>query len=125
MGMGMGMGMQQGSGRVEEVEWQAENVNSVTLIGRLGSEPEIKYLEDGKVIASASIAVNKGKNVAPSWFELSFWNETARVSTKGIHTVKWSVNTKTKANKSLSKRCLRLIFFFFDPTTPGCFGDFA
>jgi len=62
----------------QEVEWQAENVNSVTLIGRLGSEPEIKYLEDGKVIASASIAVNKGKNVAPSWFELSFWNETAR-----------------------------------------------
>jgi single stranded DNA-binding protein len=68
----------QGSGTVEEVEWKAENQNSVTLIGRLGREPEIKYFEDGKVTASVSIAVNRGKNAAASWFELDFWNETAK-----------------------------------------------
>ncbi len=64
---------------LEEVEWSAENANSVTLIGRLGREPEVKYLEDGKVVASVTLAVSRGKNASPHWFDLDFWNDEARL----------------------------------------------
>jgi len=67
------------AGNLEEVEWSAENTNSVTLIGRLGREPEVKYLEDGKVVASVTLAVNRGKNASPHWFDLDFWNDEARL----------------------------------------------
>ena len=67
-----------GSGMIQEVEWQKENANAVTLIGNLGREPEMKYLEDGKVIANVSIAVSRGRNAAPHWFDLDFWNDEAR-----------------------------------------------
>ena len=65
-------------GPIAEVEFSAENANAVTLIGRLGREPEVKYLEDGKVTANVSLAVYRGKNQSAHWFELDFWNEDAR-----------------------------------------------
>ncbi|UPR00756.1 single-stranded DNA-binding protein [Chloropicon primus] len=67
------------SSGLEEVEWQAENANAVTLIGRLGREPEVKYLENGKVTANVSLAVSRGKNQSAHWFELDFWDEDARL----------------------------------------------
>ena len=73
-----------GSGEIEEVEWQAENANSVTLIGRLGREPEVKYLEDGKVTANVSLAVSRGKTQSAHWFELDFWNEDARMVAENL-----------------------------------------
>ena len=65
-------------GPIAEVEFSADNANAVTLIGRLGREPEVKYLEDGKVTANVSLAVYRGKNQSAHWFELDFWNEDAR-----------------------------------------------
>lgn len=68
-----------GQASLEEVEWDASNYNSVTLIGRLGREPEVKYLEDGKVTANVSLAVSRGKNQSAHWFELDFWEDEARL----------------------------------------------
>ena len=38
-------------------------LNKVTLIGNLGSDPEIKYAANGSAIANLSIATNE------SWFD--------------------------------------------------------
>ena len=34
------------------------NLNKVTLIGRLGQDPEIRYTQSGSAVANATIATN-------------------------------------------------------------------
>jgi single-strand DNA-binding protein len=53
-------------------------MNSVTLVGRCGRDPEVKYFESGSVNAKISLAVNKGKDSA-NWFNLVAWGKTAEV----------------------------------------------
>jgi single-strand DNA-binding protein len=56
-------------------------VNSVTLVGRVGSDPDIKYFESGTVKARLTLAVNRRKkDDAPDWFDLEIWGKTAEVA---------------------------------------------
>ena len=53
------------------------------FIGRLGSDPEIKYLDNGNVVAKGRIAINKpgqrqGDGQQPDWFTLEVWGEQAQ-----------------------------------------------
>ena len=54
------------------------------FIGRLGAEPEIKYLESGKVVAKGRIAVNQmggrqgGQDPPPDWFTVEVWGDKAQ-----------------------------------------------
>lgn len=55
-------------------------LNDATFVGRLGQDPKIKYLESGKVVANASIAVNRrGQDLPPDWVNLVAWDGIAKV----------------------------------------------
>ena len=56
-------------------------INSVTLVGRAGRDPEGKYFETGSVVANLTIAVNRrNKNDEPDWFNLEIWGKQAQVA---------------------------------------------
>ena len=53
------------------------------LIGSLGGDPEIKYLQSGSCVANASLAINKpgakkGDGQQPDWFKLEVWGDQAQ-----------------------------------------------
>ena len=56
-------------------------MNSITLIGRAGRDPEVKYFEDGKLVANFTLAVNGYKrDDEPDWFTLEIWGKQAQVA---------------------------------------------
>jgi len=56
-------------------------INSVTLVGRAGRDPEVKYFESGTVVANLTIAVNRrNRNDEPDWFNLEIWGKQAQVA---------------------------------------------
>ncbi len=63
--------------------------NSVTLIGRLGNDPEMKTVGDNRRMARFSIATNdyyndaKGNRVTETqWHNIVAWSKTAEVAEK-------------------------------------------
>lgn len=52
-------------------------MNNVSIIGRLGKDPELKHLQDGKAICSFSLALDEGKDASPSWVDVTAWEKTA------------------------------------------------
>jgi len=62
-------------------------VNKVILVGNLGKDPEIKYLEGGSVVANLSLATteayrdNQGNRIENTeWHDLEMWNGQAKVA---------------------------------------------
>ena len=56
-------------------------INSVTLVGRAGRDPEVKYFESGTVVANLTMAVNRrNRNDEPDWFNLEIWGKQAQVA---------------------------------------------
>jgi single-strand DNA-binding protein len=56
-------------------------MNSVTLVGRAGRDPEIKYLESGNCVANLTLAVNRrSRDEEPDWFNLEIWGKQAQVA---------------------------------------------
>ena len=63
-----------------ENERTAAGVNSVTIVGRAGKDPEIKYFESGSVKASFSLAVNRPtKERETDWFNIDVWGRSAEI----------------------------------------------
>lgn len=60
----------------------SEHLNLITLVGRLGADPETRYFESGSVLSKISLAVDrqKGKDEAPDWFSLECWGKLAEVT---------------------------------------------
>ena len=58
------------------------SLNTVTLVGRAGRDPEVKYFESGSVVCKFAIAVDRrSKNRdEPDWFNLEMWGRTAEVA---------------------------------------------
>jgi len=57
------------------------SINIVTLVGRVGTDPDIKYFESGGVKGRLTLAVNRrSKNDKPDWFTLELWDKTAEVA---------------------------------------------
>jgi len=57
------------------------SINSVSLIGRAGRDPEVRYFESGSVVANFAIAVNRrSKNDEPDWINLEIWGKQAQVA---------------------------------------------
>ena len=55
-------------------------MNVITLVGRAGRDPEIRYFESGTMVANLSIAVNAyKKDEDPDWFNLVIWGKQAQV----------------------------------------------
>ena len=56
-------------------------VNSVTLVGRAGRDPEVRYFESGTVVANLTMAVNRrSREDEPDWFNLEIWGKQAQVA---------------------------------------------
>ena len=57
------------------------SVNSVTLVGRAGRDPEVRYFESGTVVANLTMAVNRrSRDDEPDWFNLEIWGKQAQVA---------------------------------------------
>lgn len=59
------------------------SLNVVHLVGRVGGDPEIKYLStSGKAVCKLTLAVNRQSRNSdePDWFNLELWNKTAEVA---------------------------------------------
>lgn len=57
--------------RPSSIPWAKEMANTVHLIGNVGRDMEIKYLDTGKVVAKSSLAVERNslkKDEPPSWY---------------------------------------------------------
>ncbi|WP_448571360.1 single-stranded DNA-binding protein [Trichothermofontia sp.] len=58
------------------------SLNSVTLVGRVGGDPDVKYFESGSVVCRLTLAVNRPTRNTdePDWFNLEMWGKTAEVA---------------------------------------------
>lgn len=58
------------------------SLNIVTLVGRVGGDPNVKYFESGRVVCNLTLAVNRptSKNDQPDWFNLEIWGKTAEIA---------------------------------------------
>lgn len=59
-------------------------LNSVSLVGRLGSDPDVKYFESGTVKADFSIASQRTKQIT-DWYSIGLWGKTAEVAANYVH----------------------------------------
>ena len=59
-------------------------LNSITLHGRLGRDPELRYTQQSQIpVASFSIAVDRnGKDAGTDWINIVAWNKTAELIDK-------------------------------------------
>ncbi|MDG2990974.1 single-stranded DNA-binding protein [Candidatus Synechococcus calcipolaris G9] len=56
-------------------------LNVVNLVGRVGTEPDVKYFESGSVKCRLTLAVNRPtKDDQPDWFNLELWGKTAEIA---------------------------------------------
>lgn len=62
------------------------SINVVTLVGRVGGEPDVKYFESGSVKCRLTLAVNRmRKDDPPDWFNLEIWGKTAEIAANYVH----------------------------------------
>jgi single-strand DNA-binding protein len=58
-------------------------MNNLSVIGRLGRDPETKFLPDGKAVCSFSIAVDrrsgKKEKEPPMWFQVAAFGKLAEI----------------------------------------------
>lgn len=61
-------------------------INSVVISGRLGQDPELKYLPSGTAVASVNLAVDDYRKnqdgtseKITNWFRCNFWGKTAEI----------------------------------------------
>lgn len=54
-------------------------MNSIHIIGRLGRDPELRYTQAGKAVASFSVAVDRRQKGETDWFNVSAWEKTAEL----------------------------------------------
>jgi single-strand DNA-binding protein len=57
-------------------------LNVVTLTGRAGRDPEMKYFESGSVVCNLTLAVDRRTRNSnePDWFNLEIWGKTAQIA---------------------------------------------
>jgi single-strand DNA-binding protein len=58
------------------------SLNLVSLVGRVGGDPDVKYFESGSVVCRLSLAVRKRSRNSdePDWFALEIWGKTAQTA---------------------------------------------
>lgn len=57
-------------------------INVITLAGRVGTDPDVKYFESGSVVCNLTLAVRRRSrnNDQPDWFNLELWGRTAEIA---------------------------------------------
>jgi len=60
-------------------------MNTVSLIGRLGADPQLRYTQNGTAVATCSIAVPRRRNREETdWFDLTFWGKLAELAAQHL-----------------------------------------
>jgi len=52
----------------------AKGLNKVMLIGRLGKDPEIRYMQNGTAVANFTMATNRNVKKGDAWEEETDWH---------------------------------------------------
>lgn len=52
-------------------------MNTATLIGRLGKNPELRHTSNGKPVCEFSLAVDNRHTDQPDWFQIVVWGKLA------------------------------------------------
>src|SRR5271163_3064672 len=61
-------------------------INSVTIVGRSGRDPEMRYFESGRVKTTFSLAVNRPtKEKETDWFDIEIWGRQAEIAGEYVH----------------------------------------
>lgn len=62
------------------------SLNLVTLVGRVGGDPDVKYFESGSVKCRLTLAVDRRSrnDDQPDWFNLELWGKTAEVAANWV-----------------------------------------
>ena len=56
-------------------------INTISLVGRAGREPDVKYFESGSTVANFTLAVNRqSRDDEPDWFNLEIWGKQAQIA---------------------------------------------
>lgn len=82
---------------MEEFEEHIPKINTVTLVGRIGQDPEPRYFDDGKVVLRLGLAVKRkyhplerqARNIRTGeeetdWFNLELWGRDAEYAGKYV-----------------------------------------
>jgi len=60
---------------------QTVDINHITLIGRAGKDPEMRYFESGMVVTKLTLAVNRPvKDGQTDWFDIEIWGKQAEIA---------------------------------------------
>ena len=83
-------------------------INTVTLVGRVGQDPTVKYFEGGSVKVTTSLAVTRNKEVT-DWFNVEAWGKTGDIITNYVRkgsqiAVKGAFKTESWLDKSGEER---------------------
>ncbi|MDD9898653.1 MAG: single-stranded DNA-binding protein [Candidatus Melainabacteria bacterium] len=58
-----------------------KEINNVTLVGRVGQDPELRYFESGSSMATFSLAINRPtRNKETDWFDIKLWGKQAEIA---------------------------------------------
>lgn len=92
------------------------SLNKVIIIGNVGNDPEVRYLDGGSVVARFSVATNEryttrsGEQVEQTeWFRVEVWNEQAKTIEKFLRKgnqiyVEGRLRTETYTDKEGKER---------------------
>lgn len=96
-------------------------MNTITIIGRAGRDPEVRYFESGTVVANLSLASDgAGRDAETEWFNLEIWGKQAQVAadyvrkgkqlavTGSVKTEKWTDRTTGEQREKKVVRVDRL-----------------
>jgi len=67
------------------------SVNEVTLVGRVGKDPEVRYTQSGKAVCSFTMATSQSwtkdgqKQERTEWHRLTAWEKTAEIIGEHVH----------------------------------------
>ncbi len=92
------------------------SLNKVIIIGNVGNDPDVRYLDGGSVVAKFSVATNEryttrsGEQVeSTEWFRVEVWNDQAKTIEKYVRKgqqiyVEGRLKTETYTDKEGKER---------------------
>lgn len=64
-------------GALEEVDFDAKDINAVSLIGNAGNDAEVKYLSTGNKLVIFNMALLNKRDQPASWVQVEAWGDLA------------------------------------------------
>ena len=102
-------------------------MNHVTLMGRLTADPEVRYTQSGKAVASFTLAVSRGRSDATDFIPIVAWEKLAEIvgnnMAKGRRAlIEGRIQIRTYEHDGQKRRATEVIasnLYFVDNKTEG------